>query len=253
MTSPPNSGLWLNAEWPVPGRVRAGCTTLHSGFSSPPYTGLNLARHVGDEETTVERNRSLLESELGLPSPPLWLEQIHGDRIIDSDDWFSGVRADACFSRERNVVCAVLSADCLPLLLCNEEGSQVAALHLGWRGICSTLLDQAISSFGAGSGGIRAWIGPHIHSRHYEVGEEVRQACEEAISGTDHAFIYSSRGKWRMSLSALVRQQLLKRGISMIYACNLCTFEEQDKFYSYRRENITGRVASLIWMESNPN
>ncbi len=252
MTSP-NRELWLNAEWPVPAWVRAGCTSLHSGFSSPPYTGLNLAKHVGDEHDTVERNRVLLQSELQLPGAPLWLEQVHGNRIIDSADWFTGIRADASVTRERDIVCAILSADCLPLLLCNEEGSQIAALHLGWRGICSTLLEQAISSFGARTEDIRAWIGPHIHSRHYEVGEEVREICEQAISGTDHAFTFSAKGKWRMSLSALVRQQLLKLGISMAYTCNLCTFEEEDRFYSYRRQKITGRIASLIWMESNPD
>jgi polyphenol oxidase len=182
MTSRPSSGLWLKAEWPVPARIQAGCTALHLGFFSPPYTGLSLAGHVGDEQETVERNRRLLESELELTRAPLWLEQVHGDRIIDSDDWFAGIHADACTTSDGDVVCAILSADCLPLLLCNEEGLPVAAVHLGWRGICSTLLDQAISSFGPRTEGLRAWIGPHIHSEHYEVGEEVRETCEQAIS-----------------------------------------------------------------------
>jgi YfiH family protein len=245
------NNFWIAADWPAPSWIKAGTTLRQPGLSLPPYAGLNLAEHVGDELEPVEQNRSLLQQELQLPSSPLWLQQVHGIKTISSDDWFSNITADACYTGQMNVVCAILTADCLPLFLCNKEGSQVAVVHIGWRGFCANILDEAVASFDVDNSNILAWIGPHIHSENYEVGDEVRKACLEASPGTDHAFTYPHQGLWQASLDTLVRHQLIKLGISMVYGCDLCTFEEQTKFFSYRREPITGRMASLIWMESS--
>jgi len=245
--------FWVSADWPAPAWIRAGTTTHGSGFSLPPYTGLNLAQHVGDKVETVERNRALLQRQLQLPSPPLWLQQVHGNRVINSEEWSADATADACYTSQRKIVCAVLSADCLPLLLCDKDGSQIAAVHLGWRGLCAGILDEVIARFVTGQSNILAWIGPHIRAENYEVGADVRQACLQAYPGTDHAFSYSADGLWLASLDALVRNQLVNRGISMIYACDKCTYDDQIDFYSYRRQKVTGRMASLIWMESKGN
>ncbi|MFT5350296.1 MAG: YfiH family protein, partial [Gammaproteobacteria bacterium] len=167
--SPGNNDIWIPANWPAPHWIKAGTTTKRAGTSLPPYAGLNLASHVGDEPETVERNRALLQHELQLPSPPLWLQQEHGARLISSGEWSINVIADACFTRQGNIVCGILTADCLPLLLCNKEGSQVAAVHLGWRGICTNILHEVRSSFDTDSSNLLAWIGPHIHAKCYEV------------------------------------------------------------------------------------
>jgi YfiH family protein len=242
--------FWIDAEWPTPAWIKAGITTTHSGFSLPPYAGLNLAGHVGDEIERVRQNRNLLEKELNLPSTPLWLQQVHGQEIIEDKDWFPNVSADACFSKQNDSVCAILTADCLPLLLCDEKNRQVAAVHIGWRGLCQNIVSASLSRFDSDHGDILAWIGPHIHAANYEVGEDARQACLTAIPDADHAFTKIKDGYWLANLETLVRHQLEDSGNTMIFAANRCTFKEQSDFYSYRRNNITGRMASLIWMES---
>jgi purine-nucleoside/S-methyl-5'-thioadenosine phosphorylase / adenosine deaminase len=248
--SPANMTSWLAANWPAPAWIKAGTTTRQSGFSLPPYASLNLAQHVGDKLETVEQNRTFLQHELQLPSAPLWLQQVHGKQVINSDEWSADVVADACYTKQDGIVCAVLTADCLPLLLCDKEGSQIAAIHVGWRGLCQGIIDVALSRFETEHSNILAWIGPHIHADNYEVGKDVHSACLQAISGTDHTFTFRGEGKWLASLEALVRHKLTSTGISMIYTCNRCTFDEQASFFSYRRQKLTGRMASLIWMET---
>ena len=161
-------------------------------------------------------------------SASLWLQQVHGNRVINSEECSADATVDACYIRQCTIVCAVLSADCLPLLACNKDGSQIAAVHLGWRGLCAGNLDEVIARFATGQSNILAWIGPHIRAENYEVGEDVRQACLQAYPGTDHAFSYSADGLWLASLDALVRNQLVNRGISMIYVCDKCTYDGQN-------------------------
>jgi len=240
--------FWIDANWPTPEWIRAGTTTRQSGFSLPPYRGLNLAKHVGDRAKCVDQNRALLQRELQLPCAPLWLQQVHGKRIINSNDYAADISADACYTTQNGVVCAVLTADCLPLLLCDKKGSQVAAVHIGWRGFCQDIIDVALSRFDACRSNMLAWIGPHIHARNYEVGETVRLACLHAFPAAEPAFTCSREGKWLASLETLVRDQLMSRGISMIYSCDRCTFDEPASFFSYRRDRTTGRMASLIWI-----
>ena len=149
-----------------------------------------------------------------------------------------------------SIVCAILTADCLPLLLCSKDGSELAAIHLGWRGLCQNIVDVALSRFDTDHANILAWIGPHIHSNNYEVGEQVRCTCLQAFPAAEDAFISNKAGYWLASLETLVRHDLASKGISMIYSCNECTFDDENRFFSYRRENPTGRMASLIWKET---
>ncbi len=242
--------FWIPADWPAPKGIRAGTTTRQAGFSSPPYAALNLARHVGDDADTVEQNRALLQSELQLPSSPLWLQQTHGRQVIRHDEWNANVTADACYTDQQGIVCVVLTADCLPLLLCSKDGGQLAAIHLGWRGLCQNIIDVTLSRFDTDHSDILAWIGPHVRVNNYEIGEDVRSACLQAIPGTEYAFAFQGDGHWLLSLETLTRHKLVSSGISMIYASDRCTFEEQASFFSCRREKLTGRMASLIWMET---
>lgn len=245
-----NKPFWIAANWPVPNWIKAGTTTRQSGFSPPPYASLNLARHVDDEPESVEQNRAFLQRELQLPSAPLWLQQVHDKQVINSDDWSANVSTDACYTLQKGVVCAILSADCLPLLLCNKDGSEIAAIHVGWRGLCQNIIAETLSRFDSDNGDLYAWIGPHIHANNYEVGEEVRSACLQAIPGTEHAFTSTRQAHWYANLDALVRHELLSKGISMIFGCNRCTFDDEVNFFSYRRQKVTGRMVSLIWMET---
>lgn len=242
--------FWLAANWPAPAWIKAGTTCIGSGFSQAPYASLNLAEHVGDNIEQVEQNRNLLQQELHLPAPPLWLKQVHDNTVIESDDWHPGIAADGCTTHKPGIVCAILTADCLPLLLCDEQSRQIAAIHVGWRGLCQNIVDSAISRFSSDHDKILAWTGPHIHQQYYEVGEDVRTACLQACPGVDHAFVRNKKGHWLASLETLVHHQLMNKGISMIFSSNRCTFAQEDNFFSYRRNKVTGRMASLIWMES---
>ena len=243
--------FWLPANWPAPASIIAGTTTIQAGHSVKPYTGLNLAMHVGDNSEHVRQNRLLLEQELSLPRPPLWLSQRHESHVIDARQWSANISADACYSNQKDTVCAILSADCLPLLLCDGDATQIAAIHVGWRGFAKNIIDRALSKFDRKHDNILAWIGPHIQAPNYEVGDEVRDACLRAIPATEHAFCSNRKGHWLADLGALVRYQLNNRGISMVFSSNRCTYKEVDNFYSYRREKITGRMASLIWIDSS--
>ncbi len=240
--------FWIEANWPAPEWIKAGTTTRQSGFSLPPYRSLNLAQHVGDKVESVEHNRTLLQSELHLPCAPLWLKQVHGKGVIESNEYSPDICADACYTRQHDVVCAILTADCLPLLLCDKNGTEVAAIHIGWRGFCQNIIDMALSRFDSSRSSILAWIGPHIHAENYAVGETVRLACLQAFPAAEPAFTCGRQGKWLASLETLVREQLISRGVSTIYSCDRCTFAEPTNFFSFRRATVTGRMASLIWI-----
>jgi len=241
---------WLQADWPAPSWIRAGTTTRAAGRNSPPYTRLDLARHAGDDPARVNNHRARLARELALPGTPLWLRQVHSNRVIGSSEWQEETAAEGCFTGEQDVVCAVLSADCLPLLMCNRAGSRVVAAHAGWRGLCAGIVDKALAVFPDPPDDILVWIGPHIHARHYEVGEEVRHSCLLSFPGAEHAFTPGGVGRWFADLAALAQRGLRKQGVNRIYAAGSCTYEDATRFYSYRRDRITGRMASLIWMES---
>jgi YfiH family protein len=242
----PESGSWLEADWPAPSGVRAGITTRAGGVSRPPFDSFNLGVHVGDDPGAVAENRRRLTGLLGLPAAPVWLNQQHGNRVIDAAD--PGRDADACHARGRGRVCAILAADCIPLLLADSRGIEIAAVHVGWRGLCNAVAAAAVDRFACAPADLVAWIGPHIGAAHYEVGDDVREACLAAIPGADVAFA-SAGPRWRADIARMLRAQLAARGVQRVHGGDRCTFAERDLFFSHRRDGRTGRMAALIWLE----
>lgn len=235
-------------DWPMPATVKACSTTRHGGISKFPYDSLNLGTHVGDIATSVIANRQSLVEQAGLPQMPVWLEQVHGTRVLHLDGKaISDVQADAVYSRVAGQVCAVMTADCLPVLFCSSAGDEVAAAHAGWRGLCAGVLEQTLAQFNAGSSSIIAWLGPAIGPQQFEVGEEVKQAFIQIDAQFAAAFTPSG-SKYLADIYLLARLRLQAAGIHAIYGGDRCTVTEKQHFFSYRRDGITGRMASLIWL-----
>ncbi len=237
-------------DWPAPRRVRALSTTRAGGVSVAPWNSFNLGDHVGDAPASVQMNRRMLRDTGGLPAEPRWLEQVHGCDVSTSvlPRW----RADAGFSDRAGEVCAVLTADCLPVLFCNDSGTAVAAAHAGWRGLADGVLEQTIACFQGPPSSLLAWLGPAIGPHHFEVGPEVRAAFVDAHAEAASAFRPGKGDRWFADIWALARQRLNAAGISRIHGGGRCTYEEEERFYSYRRDGKTGRMASLIWLEETP-
>lgn len=236
---------WITPDWPAPPNVRALITTRSGGVSAGPYDSLNLGDHVGDDPVSVARNRALLARHL--PAEPRWLEQMHGTRIVRADAVEGRTQADGAVTRQPNVVCAVMTADCLPVLLCETSGSAVGIVHAGWRGLLSGVIEAALAQMGPASG-LMAYLGPAIGPAAFEVGDEVRAAFMRHSSAAASAFAPQGAGKWLADLYALARQRLAAAGVTPVYGGGFCTFREAGRFYSYRRERVTGRMASLIWL-----
>lgn len=235
-------------DWPMPATVKACSTTRHGGISKFPYDSLNLGTHVGDIATSVIANRQSLVEQAGLPQMPVWLEQVHGTRVLHLDGKaISDVQADAVYSRVAGQVCAVMTADCLPVLFCSSAGDEVAAAHAGWRGLCAGVLEQTLAQFNAGSSSITAWLGPAIGPQQFEVGEEVKQAFIQIDAQFAAAFTPSG-SKYLADIYLLARLRLQAAGIHAIYGGDRCIVTEKQHFFSYRRDGITGRMASLIWL-----
>jgi YfiH family protein len=240
----------LISDWPAPARVKAISTTRIGGFSSGVYAGLNLGDHVGDDPDTVARNRHLLVEQAGLPETPLWLDQVHRTRVVDADQPLLDKRADGSVSSIPGRVCGVMTADCLPVLLCNRQGDRVAALHAGWRGLVADMLETGVKAMGCPATELMAWIGPAIGPTAFEVGDEVRQAFITAHPAASIAF-QARNGRWLADLALLARQRLETAGVRKIYGGCWCTYNDPRRFYSYRRDGVTGRQASLIWIEAD--
>jgi YfiH family protein len=242
----------LAVEWPAPPRVRAAFSLRAGGVSAAPYDSLNLAAHVGDDRAAVAANRARLGAELALPTEPLWLTQVHGTSVHDADaassmDASPAPRADAAVTRTEGTVLAVLVADCLPVLLCRRDGAAIAIAHAGWRGLAAGVVEAAFGALGAAGAEVLAWLGPAIGAAHFEVGDEVRAAFlgREAAAA---AFVRNTRGRWQCDLYQLAMRRLQALGVTSIYGARRCTFADRDRFYSYRRDGATGRMAALIWM-----
>lgn len=242
------SPAWIVAEWEAPAWIRAGVTTRKGGFSKTPFDELNLATHVGDDASRVSKNRQHLRSLLNLQSEPVWLNQVHGNRIINADA-IESLDADGSFTDTPGTVCTIMTADCVPVLFCNRDGTRVAAVHIGWKGFCAGILDNAIKVFAQDLPGTHVWIGPHISRRNYEVGDDVRDACQARDSSLTRAFGPNSRGRWQADLEQMIRHELEKQGVRDITSSGHCTFADSGHFYSYRRDGQTGRFASLIWIQ----
>ena len=234
----------MPAAWPVPARVRAGITTR--GSAQAPF---NLALHVGDDPEAVRQNRDRLRKELGLPGEPAWLDQQHGSTAIHINNE-SCRSADAGYTDRPGTVCAVLTADCIPLLLAGTDGTEIAAVHVGWRGLCAGVAAAALARFRQPPQGVTAWLGPHIRAAAYIVGAEVRDACLAAVPGTGHAFSPAGSGRWHADLEKILQAQLRGLGLAELHAAPHCTHRDTGLFWSHRRGPPAGRMASLIWLES---
>jgi YfiH family protein len=238
---------FLFPDWPAPANVHAAVTLRTGGVSTGPFASLNPALHVGDDREAVMRNRQLIRVRLVLPSEPVWLEQIHGNQAVKAEVVSGAPQADASYAGEPGAVCAVLTADCLPLLLCSADGRQVAAVHAGWRGLLAGVIGNTVAKLGQAE--LLAWLGPAIGPDRFEVGEEVRAAFVRKSSAYGEAFRPQANGKWLADIYRLARIDLGALGVTKIYGGRFCTVAEQDRFYSYRRDTVTGRMATLIWRD----
>lgn len=238
---------WIVPDWPAPRGVRSLITTRSGGVSGAPYASMNLADHVGDDPRAYRENRRRLRTQL--PAEPLWMRQVHGVGVIEAQSWFSGVEADGAVARAAGAVIGVLTADCLPVLFCDLEAKVVGVAHAGWRGLVSGILETTIAQMAIDPGRLMAYLGPGIGVEVYEVGEEVRDAFARVDAGAVQAFMPHTPGKFFADLYQLARQRLAKTGIMAIHGGEFCTFAEENRFFSYRRDGPTGRMASLIWIE----
>lgn len=241
-----DNASWIAAQWPAPAQVRAGCTTRLGGVSQGPYASLNLAEHVSDEPQAVGANRRRLHDFLSLPAEPRWLNQVHGCAVSRDEDDLD--EADACLSRRPGHVCTVLTADCLPVLLCDRAGSVVAAVHAGWRGLAAGIISKTVALLGAPAQEVLVWLGPAIGPQAFEVGAEVRESFIARSGDYTAAFATGAPHKWHMDIYAAARIELGMQGVDAVYGGEYCTYTDSKRFYSYRRDGQTGRMASLIWL-----
>ena len=239
-------------DWPAPGRVRAASSTRTGGTSASPWGTLNLADHVADEREAVARNRARLRAALGLPEEPRWLSQRHGARVVEARARPNGAPADGSVAREPGIVCAVLAADCMPVLLCDRGATVVAALHAGWRGIAAGIIEAGVRATGAPPAELLAWLGPAIGPERYEVGPDVRDAILAGGPDADGAFRRADRvDRWRADLERIVRGRLARCGVGVgaVHGGRWCTASDPERFYSHRRDGVTGRMATLVWLD----
>lgn len=236
--------------------VRALQTTRACGNSLSPFDdgsgegGLNLGVHVGDVAEHVQQNRAQIRKYF--PAEPAWLTQVHGTTVIDAAQVQNAPEADASFTTQPGLVCAIMTADCLPVLFADAEGRAVGAAHAGWRGLAGGVLENTVAAMReAGAVNLHAWLGPAIGPQQFEVGEDVVQAFVAKDVAMQLAFkpIVERPGKYLADIYQLARQTLAKIGVTQISGGNLCTVSDSAKFYSFRRDGVTGRMASLIWLE----
>ncbi len=237
---------FITPDWPAPANVKAIQTTRRGGYSVAPYEGLNLGSHVQDDDLAVAKNRQLLSDYL--PSEPVWLNQVHGIEAIDAAKSLRAQDADASFSKNKNVVCVTMTADCLPVLLCNKQGTAVASIHAGWRSLCDGVIESTIEAMAVEPEDLMAWLGPAIGPHAFEVGSEVREAFIAKDAQAERAF-KPAGDKWLGNLYLIAKQRLNKLGVIEIYGGGECTYSKPSQYFSYRRDGVTGRMATMIWFE----
>lgn len=245
---------YLVPNWAAPANIRAFCTTRRGGVSLPPFDSLNVAAHVGDDPSAVARNRKIVADMLQLPAEPLWLQQVHGVEVCGMDTDTCYPQGDASVAFRENQVCVVMTADCLPVLFCDKAGTRVAAAHAGWRGLEAGILEQTLKHLNCPAHEIMAWLGPAIGAQAFEVGDEVRAAFIQHDAAAASAFHSTDTpGKWLMDIYQVARQRLQRAGVSAnaISGGEFCTYSDTERFFSFRRNEQTGRMACLIWM-ANP-
>jgi YfiH family protein len=238
------SVAWRRAEWPAAPGIVAGCTLRTGGVSRGVYRSLNLGAHVGDDPQAVAENRRRFLADTGLPAEPAWLDQVHGSAV--AVDPAPGVEADACYTTRTGAVCAVLVADCLPVLLTAADGSELAAAHAGWRGLAAGVLENTIAGFRSDPGAILAWLGPAISQAAFEVGDDVRDAFLVRDARAAGCFLANDRGRWQADLYGLARRRLSAAGVTKVFGGDSCTCADTERFFSYRRDGQCGRMAAFI-------
>jgi YfiH family protein len=237
----------LIPDWDTPTNIHVAMTLRTGGFSTGVYDSFNLATHVGDDLTRVLENRQLLKKELNLPADPVWLEQTHSDIVIDAGQATTLQQADASYSDKAGVVCAVMTADCLPVLICTKDGQKIAAIHAGWKGLLAGIISNTLMALNSNE--VLVWLGAAISARCFEVGEEVRAAFVAKSPDFAAGFRVTGNNKYLADIYQLARIELAARGIHAVYGGEFCTYTDKDRFYSYRRETQTGRMATLIWRD----
>ncbi|MCB1826997.1 MAG: peptidoglycan editing factor PgeF [Coxiellaceae bacterium] len=239
---------YLTPNWPAPKNIRAYTSTRLNGFSTAPFDSFNLGDYVNDDPYCVNQNKTALIDDLTLPEAPLFLNQVHGDCAVRIEEHTTAPEADASFTTKKNKVCAVLTADCLPVLLCNREGTEVAAIHAGWKGLLVNVIEATIKSMQSSPDDLIAWMGPGLGPDHFEMGNEVY--ADFLNTNPDYANAFKRDGKrWLFNAYTIGDLQLKHAGINAIYGGDFCTFKDKERFYSYRRDKgVTGRMTSLIYI-----
>lgn len=240
---------WIKPDWPAPQNVRAFVTTRHGGISTGEYASMNLGLHSGDERANVEKNRALVRERL--PSDPRWLKQVHGIAVADLDHVApdAALIADAAVTGKKSRVAVVLTADCMPLFLCDVHGTRVAVAHAGWRGMAAGVIEATVEALWTKPGDVLAWMGPTIGPAAFEVGPEVRAAFMEVDPSAGAAFVARAGGKFMADLYALARQRLQRAGVASVTGGGFCTNRDSERFFSYRRAQKSGRMGAFVWME----
>lgn len=236
----------IKAHWPAPASIHTFSTTRHGGVSQSPFDTLNLAKHVGDDEAHVIENRARLKQHLHLPAEPLWLNQTHSIDVCTN----ACVDADASYTQEKNRVLVVMTADCLPLLLCNRAGTEIAAVHAGWRGLANGVVENTVKHFQSPAEDILVWLGPGIGPEKFEVGQDVVDAFTSHDIKAKGCFKHLANEKYLCDAYALAKQRLHALGIQAIYGGEHCTMTEKSDYFSYRRDQTTGRMAHGIWINA---
>ncbi len=237
---------WIVPNWPAPASIEALSTTRRGGVSDGVFQGLNLGNHVGDDPSRVLENRKLLQEDAHLPAPPAWLNQVHGTEVMELPLSEGSVPdADAAYADKSGEVCCIMTADCLPVLFCSEDGQEVAAAHAGWRGLLDGVLENTLAKFTQPQN-VMVWFGPAIGPDAFEVGPEVREQFVARQPEAKVAF-KPHNDRWLADIYQLARLRLEAVGVSQIFGGEYCTHSDPELFYSYRRDGKTGRQATLIW------
>ncbi len=237
-------------EWPAPAAIKAAITTRYGGVSEGDFASLNLAAHVGDDPQAVQENRRRLAGALDLIQPLGWMSQVHGIRVVDAGQSVTSQEADAVYTDRPDRICAVLTADCLPLLVCDRQGKEVAAIHAGWRGLAAGVIEASLQKFQASPDDLLVWLGPAIGPEVFEIGQEVYDIFVQQHQAAASCFSPTRPGHYLADLYALARLRLALQGVNQVYGGGFCTYTQADQFFSYRRSPVTGRMASLIWISA---
>ncbi len=245
-----NNCNWITPNWPAPNSVKALTTLRDKGYSQGAYRSFNLGEKSGEDLEVVLLNRKLLRETANLPAEPYWLKQVHGIDVVEVPSVIPSVEevaADASVAFQPNQLCVVTTADCLPVLLCDKAGTRVSAIHAGWRGLAAGVIEAAIQKLKCDPESLLAWLGPAIGPEAFEVKEDVLAAFEDLK--LESAFKPTGKGSWYADLYQLARERLKRQGIHQVFGGGFCTFQDEARFYSYRRSKVTGRMATLIWLD----